>query len=267
MSQQTTQHRREVWDKFWQDKEQIEQVYSNSERVIDQLTGLGDPAGKWILEVGAGSGRDSMALSSEGARVIMLDYSAPALQVIQKLAQDGAHPVYLVRGDAFHLPFRTDALDLVFHQGLLEHFTNPEEILKENLRVLRPGGAALADVPQRYHFYTAVKHLLIRLNRWFAGWETEFSRSQLEKLFKQAGFVRLELYGDWMRPSFFYRAGREALKKAKIRLPLYPPSLAVAARLRASLRRLLRRQKWHLHTVMDIGAIGFKPAGPDAEKW
>ncbi len=263
MSQKTTLHRREVWDQFWQEREEIEEVYSNSERVIDQLIRLGDPAGRWILEVGAGSGRDSLALSSRGGRVIMLDYSAPALQVIQKLAQKGGQPVYLVRGDAFHLPFRSDALDLVFHQGLLEHFADPGGILAENLRVLRPGGAALADVPQRYHLYTLVKHLLIALNRWFAGWETEFSRAQLERLFGRTGFSRIEFYGEWMRPSFLYRAGREALKKVGIALPLHPPALPLAGRIRARVRALLRRHPWHLNTVMDIGAIGFKPAAAD----
>lgn len=263
MSQQTNQHRREVWDKFWQEREEIQEVYSNSERVITQLTRLGDPAGKWILEVGAGSGRDSLSLSQRGARVIMLDYSTPALQVIQKLTREAGQPVYLVRGDAFRLPFRSDALDLVFHQGLLEHFTNPQEILRENWRVLRPGGAALADVPQRYHLYTVVKHLLIRLNRWFAGWETEFSRPQLARLFTDAGFDRLLFYGDWMRPSFVYRAGREVLKKVRLRLPLYPPALPGMPRLRAALRRFWQRRPCHLYTVMDIGAIGFKP---EAEK-
>ncbi len=263
MSQKTTLHRREVWDQFWQEREEIEQVYSNSGRVIEQLVRLGDPAGKWILEVGAGSGRDSLALSSRGGRVIMLDYSAPALQVIQRLAQKAGRPVYLVRGDAFHLPFRSDALDLVFHQGLLEHFTAPEGIMAESLRVLRPGGAALADVPQRYHLYTVVKHLLIALNRWFAGWETEFSRARLERLFTQTGFARTEFYGEWMRPSFVYRAGREILKKTGITLPLYPPSLPLFGRIRGRLRALLRRHPWHLNTVMDIGAIGFKPAGSD----
>jgi ubiquinone/menaquinone biosynthesis C-methylase UbiE len=260
MSQKITQHRREVWDQFWREKESIDEVYSNSNRVIDQLTHLGDPAGKWILEVGAGSGRDSLSLSRLGGRVIMLDYSAPALQVIQKLAQSVEQPVFLVRGDAFHLPFRTGSLDLVFHQGLLEHFTNPEEILAENLRVLRPGGAALADVPQRYHLYTAIKHLLIRFNRWFAGWETEFSHGQLERLFAETGFARIRFYGDWMRPSLLYRAGREALKKVKIRLPLHPPGVPLVGRIRAGLRERLRHHAWHLHTVMDIGAIGFKPA-------
>jgi len=261
MAQKTAQHRREVWDQFWQDKDEIAEVYSNSGRVIDPLLRLGDPAGRWVLEVGAGSGRDSFALAGRGARVIMLDYSAPALQVMQKLAQGASRAVYLVRGDAFHLPFRTDALDLVFHQGLLEHFTRPDEILAENLRVLRPGGAALADVPQRYHLYTAVKHLLICLNKWFAGWETEFSRSQLDRLFTATGFERIEFYGDWMRPSFIYRAGREAMKKLHIHLPLYPPSLPLAGRIRSFLRNALKRRPCHLYTVMDIGVIGRKPAG------
>ena len=263
MAQKTTQHRREVWDQFWREKEEISEVYSNSNRVIDQLLRLGDPAGKWILEVGAGSGRDSLSLSSRGARVIMLDYSDPALQVIQKLVHGARHPVFLVRGDAFHLPFRSDALDLVFHQGLLEHFPHPEGILKENLRVLRPGGAALADVPQRYHLYTVVKHILIGLNRWFAGWETEFSRLQLGRILRKTGFVRVEYYGDWMRPSFLYRAGREAIKKIGIRLPLYPPAAPLSGRIRAGVRKFLRRYPWHLYTVMDIGAIGFKPVTAD----
>jgi len=66
-----------------------------------------------------------------------------------------------------------------------------------------------------------------------------------------------------MRPSFIYRASREALKKAGITLPLYPPSLPLFGRIRAGLRALLRRYPWHLNTVMDIGAIGFKPVGSD----
>lgn len=259
MSQPTTQHRREVWDKFWQEKEQIDQVYSNSDRVIQQITALGDPAGKWMLEVGAGSGRDSLSLSRQGGRVIMLDYSEPALRVIQNLARDWKYPVYLVRGDAFHLPFKTNCLDVVFHQGLLEHFTNPQDILAENLRVLRPGGAALADVPQRYHLYTVVKHLLIRLDKWFAGWETEFSRTQLERMFVATGFSEIRMYGDWMRPSFMYRAGREVLKKAGIKLPLYPKPWPVLNHVRTLLRKGMSRAPWALHTVMDIGAVGFKP--------
>ncbi len=259
MSQTTTQHRREVWDAFWRDKEEIDQVYSNSDRVIRQIRALGNPAGKWILEVGAGSGRDSFSLSADGARVVMLDYSQPALCVIQRLAQDWQHPVALVRGDAFYLPFKNDCLDVVFHQGLLEHFTNPEDILAENFRVLKPGAAAVVDVPQRYHLYTAVKHVLILLKKWFAGWESEFSKPQLERLLAAAGFGKLKMYGDWMRPSFCYRAGREVLKKAGVKLPLYPGPWPLLSKVRSLLREEFRRTPLALYTVMDIGAVGLKP--------
>ena len=43
-------------------------------------------------------------------------------------------------GDAFALPFADGTFDVVFHQGLLEHFRNPDDLIAENARVLKPGG-------------------------------------------------------------------------------------------------------------------------------
>ena len=42
-----------------------------------------DPVGKTILEVGAGTGRDSVALAKSGAEVITLDYSPRSLELIR----------------------------------------------------------------------------------------------------------------------------------------------------------------------------------------
>ncbi len=251
-------HHREVWDRFWRRNRQIDQVYSNAERVAGQLRRLGPLMGKKVVEVGAGSGRDSLALAAEGAIVTMLDYSQDALQLMREQIRQSHIKVQLICGDAFHLPFKDGSVDVIFHQGLLEHFTNPEGILKENHRVLKPGGFALADVPQKYHLYTVVKHLLIRLNKWFAGWETEFSLHQLQSLFRQAGFTIYASYGDWMRPSFLYRALRQMLKPFSLHLPLYPKSLLGLANLRAKMRQRLYRKAWSFYTYMDIGVIGKK---------
>ena len=258
MSPNPKLHRREVWDQFWRQNQRIEQVYSNSDRVLSQLRNLGAMERKKILEVGAGSGRDGVALCADGAVVIMLDYSDPALRVIQSLAIPNQHPVHLIRGDAFRLPLKTNSIDVVFHQGLLEHFTNPRSILAENHRVLRTGGYALADVPQRYHVYTAIKHVLMMLNKWFAGWETEFSVGQLKVLFRQAGFSVDHVYGDWMRPSLFYRALRQMLKTLHQHLPLYPKPLPGVTKLRSLVRRKIRRSSLAFYTYMDIGVIGKK---------
>lgn len=253
----TQQHSQQVWEDFWQ-KEPIDQVYSNSGRIIQQIMATGDLKDKYIVEIGAGSGRDGFKLVDCGAAVILLDYAENSLRIIEQMSRELNKPVHLVRGDAFHLPFKSNVIDVVYHQGLLEHFTNPEDIVAENYRVTKVNGVTLADVPQRYHFYTLVKHVLIWLNKWFAGWETEFSIGELKTLFRQNGFDIYHIYGDWMRPSFFYRSMREAFKKIGVRLPLYPASIPVLSKIRGTIRRLLNRVYLSFYTFMDIGVIGVK---------
>ncbi|HPG39036.1 MAG TPA: class I SAM-dependent methyltransferase [bacterium] len=251
-------HSRQVWENFWQEKKDINQVYANSDRIIRQIEALGDLNKKIVMEIGAGSGRDGFRLVDKGALVILLDYAENSLLLLQQLSRELGKPVVLLRADAFHLPFRDNSLDLVYHQGLLEHFTNPEDLIQENYRVLKSGGHAIADVPQRYHLYTLVKHVLIWMNKWFAGWETEFSIGQLRSLFTSAGFSIHAAYGDWMRPGFCYRALREVLKKFKIVLPLYPRTVPLLSPLCRWFGNAFKRCKPAFYTFMDIGVIGKK---------
>ncbi len=258
MKQKNTKHRRDVWESFWTGKKELDQVYSNADRVIYQIQSLGDLKGKRILEVGAGSGRDGLKLVDHSGCVVLLDYAKNSLELMKYWSAKLKKPVFLVQGDAFHLPFCDQSIDVVFHQGLLEHFRDPENILKENHRVLRKNGYALADVPQRYHIYTVVKHILIWMNKWFAGWETEFSPVQLKALFRQSGFTVYRLYGDWMRPGFFYRALREIFKKIGLSLPLYPKGLPVWRGFRDRMRQRVKKSSLSYYTFMDIGVIGRK---------
>jgi ubiquinone/menaquinone biosynthesis C-methylase UbiE len=250
------QHNQQIWEAFW-DKS-IEQVYPNSARIIDQIRATGNVAKKRIVEIGAGSGRDSFKLVDLGAQMILLDYAVNSLRRIKEMAIKERKKVYLVRGDAFHLPFKAASIDIIFHQGLLEHFANPLDILKESYYATKKGGLHIADVPQKYHLYTIVKHLLIWFNRWFAGWETEFSIGQLKRLHKDAGYVVQSVYGDWMRPSFIYRAIREVLKKVGITLPQYPPRVPVFSDIRDRWRDYFKRKKLAFYTFMDIGVVAVK---------
>ena len=45
------------WEKFWEEKKEVREVYSNSDRVVRNLSKITDLKGKKILEVGAGTGR------------------------------------------------------------------------------------------------------------------------------------------------------------------------------------------------------------------
>jgi uncharacterized protein YbaR (Trm112 family)/SAM-dependent methyltransferase len=56
-------------------------------------------------------------------------------------------------GDAHKLPWRTASVDGVLIQGVLEHVVDPQRIVAEIFRVLRPGGPVYAEVPFQQHFH------------------------------------------------------------------------------------------------------------------
>lgn len=231
---------------------------------MEQVLAQGPVQGRRVLEVGAGSGRDSVALAAEGARSFILDYSMASLETARRVARrHGAAPL-LVRADALRLPFRDGTFDVVFHQGLLEHFRDPMPLLRENVRALARGGLLLVDVPQRWHLYTLLKHAMIATGTWFAGWETEFTIGQLERLLRAAGVRIVHRYGAWMVPGLFYRSLRALILKLRAgRLPLDPPRVPLVSGALERWRRMWDGTPVAFRTYFVIGALGRKP-GPDA---
>ena len=192
---------------------------------------------------------------------MVLDYSRASLEVARDVAAREGRRLLLVQADALRMPFRAGAFDVVFHQGLLEHFRDPLRLLRENVRALRSEGLLLVDVPQRYHLYTVAKHVLIALGKWFAGWETEFSIGELTRLMERAGVRVTGRYGRWMVPGLVYRAIRLVLLRARIaRLPLYPPPIPVLSPIAKRTRAAFARSRTSFYTYFVIGALGRKGA-------
>jgi SAM-dependent methyltransferase len=245
------------WGRFWAAKDDLDRVYPSSPAVLQALVRtLG--AGSRVLEIGSGSGRDTAALSALGHHAVALDASLEALALTARAAPQLAGRG-IVGGDAFHLPFRDATFDAVFHQGVLEHFGNPGAFLAENVRVTVPGGLLVVDVPQRWHPWTAIKRAAIRVDRWFAGWETAYSIDELERLVRAAGYELVGSYGDTMVPSLAYRLVREGARRLSLDLPLRPPAPASLRQTRERLRsRLLepRASRWIAHT---IGVVARRP--------
>lgn len=251
------------WSRFWRERSDIDAVYPTDGRVVEQILSQGPVAGRRALEVGAGSGRDSVALAARGAVAVVLDYSTASLEVARGVAAREGKRVLLVRADALRLPFRDGTFDVVFHQGLLEHFRDPMPLLRENVRALAEGGSLLVDVPQRYHLYTILKHVLIAMGKWFAGWETEFSIGELTRLMERAGVRITRRYGSWMVPGLFYRSLRVTLLRLGVaRLPLHPSPIPLVSPLLGAWRRFWERTPVALYTYFVIGAIGRKGGTP-----
>jgi ubiquinone/menaquinone biosynthesis C-methylase UbiE len=98
-----------------------------------------------ILEVGAGSARDSIYLSRVGYRgVVASDFSPKCIEELGRRFPDRARMFRVA--DAFALPFPDKSFDVVFHNGLFVNFRDDDDIvrmLKEQVRVARKWIVAL----------------------------------------------------------------------------------------------------------------------------
>ena len=248
---------RDHWESYWKGHQSdIDDTYSTGGRLVREVLADGPVGGRLVMEIGAGSGRDLIALARSGARGIVLDYSPASLALVRRQAEAEGVPVMLVQADATRMPFRDASIDVSFHQGLLEHFHDPMPLLRENARVTARGGRMIVDVPQTVHLYTVMKNTLILLNLWFAGWETQFTPAQLERLCAATGLEVVRTYGDWMVPGLWYRVVREVLKRTlRLTLPLHPRGPAFWADGWDALRASLRGRRWALWTCHVIGTV------------
>jgi ubiquinone/menaquinone biosynthesis C-methylase UbiE len=242
------------WDSYWEASKNLDDVYSNEGRIVANLEPLTDFSGLKVLEVGAGSGRDSEQIARRGGIVFTLDYSEEALNLMNDSLSATAG---IICGDAKAVPIRNESLDIVFHQGLLEHFTDPESLIAENKRILKKNGILLVDVPQRFHYYTLLKHVLMLFGKWFAGWETEFSPAALRRIVEAEGFEVIGFYGENLFPPIWYRGMRRILLGFGIKLKMHPNEPRFLRWCRETCKRLLPGAVI-LNTSMIIGCIARK---------
>jgi ubiquinone/menaquinone biosynthesis methyltransferases len=99
-----------------------------------------DPAsGEHILDVAAGTGTSSVALTKTGARVVAADFSAGMIEVGRR--RNAANPfVEFIEADATKLPFDDARFDAVTISFGLRNIVNPKAALAEFHRVTKPGG-------------------------------------------------------------------------------------------------------------------------------
>lgn len=98
-------------------------------------TTTGPLSGQSVLDLAAGTGLATRALTKRGARVVSMDIAAGMLAILR--SRTPSAPAVVARGE--QPPFRAAAFDLVVC-ATAWHWIETEPAVREIRRVLRPGG-------------------------------------------------------------------------------------------------------------------------------
>lgn len=91
-----------------------------------------------ILDIGCGAGLLTNYLATFGHAVTGVDLSQSSLAVARE--KDLTKNVAYRCANGYELPFEVEEFDVVCSMDVLEHVENPEKIICEASRVLKPGG-------------------------------------------------------------------------------------------------------------------------------
>jgi cyclopropane fatty-acyl-phospholipid synthase-like methyltransferase len=142
--------------------------------------------GMRVLDAGSGSGYFTRFFMGRAAEVTALESSAAGLELTRKTTEGRARAYVLADLLDPETPKTfADSFDLIFSDGLLEHFSTEEQfsLLDAFRAMLAEGGRAIHFVPNIWSPWQILRPL--------------YFRGIKERPFTRAGLVALHEKGDW----------------------------------------------------------------------
>lgn len=215
------------WTELWSG---MEKVGFNKESYMWQfykiLLGNYDFKGKRVLEIGCGTGMNSIIMASMGAKVTFLDKTKEALNLVRGNLNGFESECELVQGDIFDYNFEK-GYDIVHDEGVAEHFLGEkrQRFIDIHAEALKKGGKALIVVPNMASpAYRFGKFLAEKTRTWIFGGEYPYSRKELETRMKIAGFKTGKIIGGEFLFSFAWILSPLWLKSHILKRTLQKPA-------------------------------------------
>jgi 2-polyprenyl-3-methyl-5-hydroxy-6-metoxy-1,4-benzoquinol methylase len=141
----------EYWDQAWSKPPRLSlpSRFNLSIRNAKRLLGNHVKPGMCFLEIGCAPGKMlawvSFALK---ARVAGIDYSKRGIMYAQQIFHTVGLEGDLRCEDIFHTTFKPGTFDIVYSNGVIEHFNDAREIVRQHVLLLKPYGKALIVIPK-----------------------------------------------------------------------------------------------------------------------
>ncbi len=149
---------------------------------VEGLVRVEDFHDKEVLDVGCGWGGKAMYLAETTKLARIHGFDIPGIfdpEVPNEVARErGLERCTFTTGYAEEIPAADASFDLVLMDDVFEHVRDPDQVIQEVTRVLRPGGLLVARFPsirmlRAHHFDRALHypglHYLMPMRRWAAG--------------------------------------------------------------------------------------------------
>lgn len=140
-------HNRQAWDRLVASKSRftevaVEQAFSDPLRAVDQAGWLGESiAGKRVLCLAAGGGRQGPLYAAAGARVTVLDISEEMLRLDRQVASERKLKMNIVQGSMDDLSmFSPGEFEIVIHPVSTCYLPQILPVYQQVARVLGSGG-------------------------------------------------------------------------------------------------------------------------------
>ena len=148
--------------------------------------------GSCVLEIGAGTGRYSVALANEGFRVTAVELVESNFRILQKNSSGTAH-LQAIQGDATDLSgFENESFDITLVLGPLYHLYEKEDIHKaidEAIRVTKKSGILFFAFISVF----GIMYANYLQGNWASGQAENFTKDYKVRHFKEQLFTGYEV--------------------------------------------------------------------------